>query len=70
MRTTISSRRGRQAAARRMIPSFSGKGLRFETLDHGGDYLDMMPQAIRVTDPEGNSCEYVAVNPLRKAAVR
>jgi hypothetical protein len=31
-------------------PSFSGKALKFETLDHGGDYPDMMPQAIRVTD--------------------
>jgi len=34
-------------------PSFSGKGLTFETLDHGGDYPDMMPQAIRVTDGRG-----------------
>ena len=47
-------------------PSFSGKGLKFETLDHGGDYPDMMPQAIRVTDGQGNSCEYVAVNPLSR----
>ena len=44
-------------------PSFSGKGLKFETLDHGGDYPDMMPQAIRVTDPEDSSCEYWAVHP-------
>jgi hypothetical protein len=47
-------------------PGFDGTGLTFETLDHGGDYPDMMPQAIKVTDRDGNSCEYVAVNPRRR----
>jgi hypothetical protein len=45
-------------------PHFDGRGLKFETLDHGGDYPDMMPQEIRVTDEAGNSCIYVAVHPL------
>lgn len=34
---------------------------RFETLEHGGQYPDMMPQAIRATDSEGRSCIYVPV---------
>ena len=34
---------------------------RFETLEHGGQYPDMMPQAIRATDAEGRSCIYVPV---------
>jgi hypothetical protein len=38
-----------------------GTGLRFETLEHGGEYPDTMPQAIRVTDAEGRSCLYVPV---------
>jgi hypothetical protein len=59
----------RPQRSRPQDPSFSGQGLTFETLDYGGDYPDMMPQAIRVTDGQGNSCEYVAVNPARKAGV-
>lgn len=46
-------------------PSYDGSGLTFETLDHGGDYPDQMPQAIKVTDRHGNTCEYRAVNPRR-----
>jgi hypothetical protein len=45
-------------------PSFDGRGLKFETLEHGGDYPDTMPQEIRVTDEAGNSCIYVVVHPL------
>jgi hypothetical protein len=41
--------------------SGDGTGLRFETLEHGGEYPDTMPQAIRVTDAEGRSCIYVPV---------
>jgi hypothetical protein len=33
--------------------NFDGRGLKFETLDHGGDYPDMMPQEIGVTDEAG-----------------
>ena len=38
-----------------------GKGLRFETLDHGGEYPDTMPQAIKLIDAEGRSCIYVPI---------
>jgi len=38
-----------------------GTGLRFETLDHGGEYPDMMPQAIKLTDAEGRSAIYVPI---------
>jgi hypothetical protein len=41
-------------------PTMDGSTLRFETLEHGGDYPDRMPQAIRVTDQKGRSCVYVA----------
>src|SRR5439155_20982924 len=30
-----------------------GSGLQFETLRHGGDFDDAMPQAIRLTDADG-----------------
>jgi hypothetical protein len=39
----------------------NGTGLRFETLDHGGEYPDDMPQAIRLTDALGRSCLFVPV---------
>ena len=42
-------------------PSMDGTGLRFETLDHGGEYPDTMPQAIKLTDAEGRSCIYVPI---------
>lgn len=38
-----------------------GSGWTFETLEHGGEYPDMMPQAIRATDANGRSCIYLAV---------
>jgi hypothetical protein len=38
-----------------------GSGLRFETMDHGGEYPDDMPQAIKLTDAEGRSCIYVPI---------
>lgn len=40
-------------------PNLDGTGLKFETLDHGGEYPDTMPQAIRLTDPLGRSCLYL-----------
>jgi hypothetical protein len=42
-------------------PQMDGHGLRFETLDHGGEFPDAMPQAIKLTDAEGRSCIYVPV---------
>ena len=42
-------------------PRMDGTGLRFETLDHGGEYPDTMPQAIKLTDAEGRSCIYVPI---------
>ena len=42
-------------------PTLDGSSLRFETMEHGGEYPDAMPQAIRVTDGEGRSCLYVPV---------
>ena len=42
-------------------PHMDGAGLTFETLEHGGKYPDMMPQAIRLTDAEGRSCTYLPV---------
>jgi hypothetical protein len=38
--------------------TMDGKGLRFETLSHGGEYPDLMPQHVRVTDAQGRSCVY------------
>ena len=42
-------------------PHLDGTGLTFETLEHGGDELDTMPQAIKLTDAEGRSCIYVPI---------
>jgi hypothetical protein len=39
--------------------NLDGAGLRFEALDHGGEYPDTMPQAIRLTDVLGRSCLYL-----------
>ena len=40
-------------------PHMDGTGLRFETLEHGGEYPDTMPQAIRLIDEQGRSCIYL-----------
>lgn len=40
-------------------PTMDGSTLKFETLEHGGEYPDTMPQAIRVTDAKGNWCVYL-----------
>ena len=32
-----------------------GTGLRFETMEHGGEYPDTMPQAIKLVDAQGHS---------------
>jgi hypothetical protein len=41
--------------------TMDGKGLRFETLAHGGEYPDRMPQQVRVTDAQGRSGVYAPV---------
>ena len=43
-------------------PHLDGRDLTFETLEHGGEFSDAMPQVIRMTDPAGRSAVYV---PLR-----
>jgi hypothetical protein len=42
-------------------PSMDGTGLRIETMEHGGEYPDTMPQAINLVDAEGRSCIYVPI---------
>ena len=48
-------------------PYMDGTGLRFETMERGGEYPDPMPQAIKLIDAEGRSCIYVpkCVSPPR-----
>lgn len=43
-------------------PGMNGEGWTFETMEHGGEYPDMMPQAIKATDAEGRSCIYTPVS--------
>ena len=38
-----------------------GRDWTFETLEHGGEYADLMPQAIRATDANGRSCIYLPI---------
>jgi hypothetical protein len=40
-------------------PNMDGTRLRFETMEHGWEYPDTMPQAIKLIDAEGRSCIYV-----------
>lgn len=42
-------------------PRLDGRGLRFETMEHGGEYPDTMPQAVKLIDAEGRSCIYVPI---------
>jgi len=42
-------------------PHLDGTGLLFETMEHGGEYPDTMPQAIKLVDAEGRSCIYVPI---------
>ena len=42
-------------------PHMDGSDLRFETMEHGGEYPDAMPQAIKLSDAEGRSCIYVPI---------
>ena len=47
-------------------PHMDGTGLRFETMEHGGEYPDTMPQAIKLIDAEGRSCIYEPITQDRK----
>ena len=38
-----------------------GTGRRFETIEHGGEYPDTMPPAIKLIDAKGRSCIYVPI---------
>ena len=42
-------------------PEQTGAGWTFQTLEHGGEYPDSMPQAIRATDAGGRSCIYYPI---------
>jgi hypothetical protein len=41
-------------------PPIDGTGVRFETMDHGGEYPDVMPQAIKLID-SGAARVYVPI---------
>jgi hypothetical protein len=49
-------------------PNLDGTGLRFETMEHGGEYPDTMPQAVKLTDAEGRSCIYVPITQDKSTA--
>ena len=49
------------AEKRPQDPSMDGTGLSFETMEHGGEYPDTMPQAIKLIDAERRSCIYVPI---------
>jgi hypothetical protein len=49
------------AEKRPQDPTLDGAGWSYETLEHGGEHPDTMPQAIRATDADGRSCLYVPV---------
>jgi hypothetical protein len=51
-------------------PTLDGRELKFETLAHGGEYPDMMPQAIRVTNAHGRSAIYVPLKVDGRVAER
>jgi hypothetical protein len=52
------SRAGRALPAR---PAPGRTSLRLETMEHGGEYPDTMPQAIKLIDAVGQSCVYVPI---------
>jgi hypothetical protein len=56
-------------------PSMDGTGLRFETMEHGGEYPDTMPQAIKLIELRAalasnlqDNCQYLIV-PLPEKSV-
>lgn len=51
-------------------PTMDGSTLKFETLEHGGEFPDTMPQAIKVTDADGNWCIYHPTTDINGKVVR
>jgi hypothetical protein len=49
------------AEKRPQDPRLDSTGLKFGTVEHGGEYPDTMPQVIRATDPQGRSVVYVPI---------
>jgi hypothetical protein len=45
-------------------PTLDGSTMKFQTLEHGGQFPDTMPQAIKVTDEQGRWCIYVPIKGL------
>jgi hypothetical protein len=43
-------------------PHLNGRGLRCETIEHGGEYPRYEAKAIKVTDANGRSCIYVSIS--------
>jgi hypothetical protein len=56
--TYVVQERFSETSQRPRSNDMAGRDLRYETLEHGGEYDDDMPQAIRVTDSEGRSAIY------------
>jgi hypothetical protein len=50
--------------------TMNGTGLQFEKLEHGGEYPDTMPQAIKLIDADGRSCIYVPITQNGKVIVK
>jgi hypothetical protein len=42
-------------------PTLDGRTLKYEPLEHGGEFPDCMPLAIRVIDAQGRSAIYVPI---------
>jgi hypothetical protein len=56
----VTQSHARNERARDML--MDGSALRFETLEHGGQYPDDMPQLIKVTDPDGRTSRYKPIS--------
>lgn len=41
--------------------SLNGEGWTYKNLEHGGEFPDSMPQAIKATDADGKSCIYTPI---------
>jgi hypothetical protein len=61
--TLVANIGGMSPEGRPQDPTGDGAGWTFQTLEHGGEFADDMPRAIRATDAECRSCIYV---PLRE----
>jgi hypothetical protein len=48
-------------ANRPQDPTLDGAGWSYENLEHGGEFADDFPNAIKATDSEGRSCTYVPI---------